>query len=172
MKTIYTLLLSVALTLGCIAADKCPLCKGALSTVGAIKDDTSLPSINLSVWNRSICANLLYSDASPICTTCWHAYSEALKKWERSSENPISFTQPLSAAIRGFPLPPSGSITSRVVYSHAVADGKPSESLFFWCRRSEDYLRRARRYADEHKLKFRVETADRLPADVYLYIDQ
>lgn len=172
LKAIYTLLLLLALTLGGVAADKCPLCKGNLSTVGTIKDDTSQPSLNLSVWNRSICANFGFSETSPICTTCWHAYSKVNERWERSSENPLSFTQPLSPAIRGFPLPPKDSITSSVVYSHEFASGISSEALFFWCRRSEDYLRRARKYAEEHKLKLRIETADRLPLEIYLYIDR
>src|SRR5690242_1593997 len=63
----------------------CPVCGGPLVKIGTVTDDTNALSKNISVWNRSICANLLYGDDSVICTRCWHAHSEFTGTWQRAS---------------------------------------------------------------------------------------
>jgi len=153
------------------AADACPVCGGKLTTVGTVTDDRTKPSKNISVWNRSICANMFYDDASVICTQCWLSYSKQFQRWERSSELPDSFRRPLSAGIRGFPVPPAKNIKSLVVYSQQIAGAKVSESVAFWCTDSDSLISDFRAYARKHNLSIRVEMQGRVRKQIYVAIE-
>ncbi len=135
----------------------CPLCGGALAKVGSITDDRSKPSLNVCVWNRSSCGNMMFGGDSVICTRCWQAYSEPMKKWEHGSEFPDSFYRPLSAAVREFPLPPAADLHSGVDYYQYFSNGKWSESICFWCTDSADLINGFRSYAEEHGLSMQVD---------------
>src|SRR5438067_1217833 len=101
----------------------CALCGAPTIATGAIEDDVSRPSKNLSVWNRSICGNPLYRPDAPICTRCWHAYSPTLKSWSLSLPDPNRFRQPLHTDIAGFPLPDEAGIRTHPVYEQQF-DGR------------------------------------------------
>ena len=151
------------------AGDICPLCGGKLVKAGSIKDDLAKPSKNSAVWNRSICANLLFNDDTIICTQCWMAYSEQSHLWERSSELPDSFYRPLSTAIRKFPAPPAREGQSSAVYSQQVFFGATAkESIAYWCADSTNFLSNIRAYAGEHNLVIHVDEQERIPGQVFV----
>ena len=154
-----------------LAADACPDCGGKLTKVGNVADDPTKPSKNISVWNRSICANMFYGDDSLICTRCWLSYSKQFQRWERSSELPDSFRRPLSPAIRGFPVPPAKNIKSLVVYSQQITGAQMSESVAFWCSDSADLIAGFRAYARKHGLSIRVEMQGHVPKQIYVAIE-
>jgi hypothetical protein len=135
----------------------CPICGSKLTTVGAVTDDTTQPSKNLCIWNRSICANQFYNDQSSICGQCWSSHFDLLNCWERSSELPASFHHPLAPAIANIPLPPKSSIKSLVVYSQKMENTKFSDSVHFWCVNNADTIQALRKYAEQHDLFIKID---------------
>lgn len=133
----------------------CGVCGGPVAEVSSIMDDTSKPSRNLSVWNRSICANLLYGAESRICTRCWHAWSSVSGAWSRALEDPREFQKPLHPSILRFPLPAAGDVKSRIVYAQEFDGGCRRESVGLWCVNDPQYVSRVRTYARERKLSLR-----------------
>ena len=125
----------------------CGVCGGPVTAVSSIADDRSKPSRNMSVWNRSICGNLLYGGDSRICTQCWHAYSSVLRKWSLALADPAGFQKPLHDSILRFPLPAASDVKSSVVYDQTIDGASRKESVLFWCVSDEQYLSRVRAYA-------------------------
>jgi hypothetical protein len=139
-----------------------------LAKVSDVFDDPSKPSLNLSVWNRSSCGNLLYGDDSVICERCRQAYSTTMQSWERSSELPDSFQRPLGEGIRKFPLPPAKVITSRVVYSQTWTATQKDESIAFWCVQSPELISAFRDYARQNGLSLRTKKWAEDPTQLYV----
>jgi hypothetical protein len=153
------------------ATDVCPLCGGKLVNVGNVPDDPAKPSLNLAVWNRSSCDNLLHGNDSVICTQCRHAYSTLMQRWERSSEMPDSFQRPLGEAICRFPLPPAKDIRSRVVYTQTWTPTQMTESVGFWCVHSPDLISAFRSYARQHDLSLRTQGWGEDPSQVFVVVE-
>src|SRR5688572_21581896 len=49
----------------------CPLCGGALTTVGKVSTRLAKPIRNCDVWGGVNCVNWGYQAKSLICTRCW-----------------------------------------------------------------------------------------------------
>ena len=156
------------LVLPLLAVDKCPVCGGAVTTVGKITDDETKPSKNQWVWNRSSCANLLFDEDSLICTRCWFAEDgNEPTTWMRSSVLPDSFFIPLTEAIRGFPAPKnSASYYQRFVGKQRI------ESLSFWCADSAELITSFRKYCREHVLTIELKRSERFPNEVFVDVGQ
>lgn len=148
--------------------EKCPHCGGSLTKVGLVKDDESKPSKNISVWNRSICGNVLIGADSPICTQCWLAYSKLLKRWERSIESRNAFRKPLAEAIQNVPLPSKKDIASLVVYSQSITGTNVMESVSFWCSDRSEVIAGLQSYADTNKLKITIRRSNADNASVII----
>ena len=148
----------------------CPVCRGRTANIRTVTDETNAPSRNLCVWNRSVCANLLYGPDSVICTQCWQARSPHLDRWERASEIADSFQKPLGPVIRGFPLPPSDRLRSRVVFTQAYANARFTESVAFWCVDREGVLAGLRGYCATNALTFSAET-NMIAGQIYVKIE-
>jgi hypothetical protein len=149
---------------------RCPICGGRIVKMGTVTDDTNLPSRNLCIWNRSICANPFYGPDSAICTRCWHAHRALTGNWERACESPASFQKPLSSAIQGVPLPPADAIRSRVVFTQTYDKKRFTESVAFWCVGDESLLARLRSYCTATQLTFHVES-NRIAGEVFITIE-
>jgi len=163
-------LVALVLVLPLLAfAAACPVCGGSVVKIATVVDDTNAPSRNLCVWNRSICANLFYGHDSVICTRCWHAHSDTLGKWERSSESPTTFQRPLRVVIGGVPLPSSDSLRSRVVFTQTFAK-KTTDSVAFWCVDSQSIQSALRAYCATNRLHLSAET-NRIAGQVYVRIE-
>ena len=84
----------------------CPICKGKLVEISKQKDDRSKPSKNVSVWNRSSCANMMFGQGSLICLKDNYAFDATwMKNWELSLFNKDGFSIALHQGIYNFPLP-------------------------------------------------------------------
>ena len=151
-------------------AASCPMCGARTVKLATVADDTNAPSKNLRVWNRSICANLLYGPDSDICTRCWHAHSITSGNWERASELPASFQRPLRAVIRGVPLPSPDGLRSRVVFKQTFAKKTFTDTVAFWCADSQNIQSLLRAYCATNRLHFSAET-NRLAGQIYVRIE-
>lgn len=149
MKFIVTIL-GLGITCGFGADEKvaCPVCQKQAVEIATQKDDTSKPSRNLRVWNRSICANLSFGEGSFICPIDGYAYEAQLKHWELSQENRDSFAHPLDHRISQFPLPDQKRIKSRTVYSQEFETlGKVRHSLLFWTVIDAAYFKKLQEFS-------------------------
>ena len=150
----------------------CPVCGGNLTVVGAIKDDTSRPSINLEVWNRSYHGYISepFSSNSQFCKKCHFAYDEISMKWRRASEAPDSFFVPLLPVVRGFPITESRPKNLRVVYTQTFSGQDASqgriESVGFWANDSELLRSKLENYASSNDLALHFYTALSMPGQV------
>jgi hypothetical protein len=145
----------------------CAVCGAPTVPIGTIHDDPTRPSPNLSVWNRSICANVLFGPNSSICTRCQHAYSPMMQRWMLALKDPNGFLKPLHHDIADFPLPQKERIKSLAVYSQEYDGQHFTESIGFWCAADESYLAIAQTYAAAHSLILNIER-ERLPHENYL----
>lgn len=144
----------------------CPLCGGPVVPVEQISDELEKPSRNISVWNRSICANQFFGSGSVICTRDWYAYSPKLKKWELSLNDASGFAVELDARIRYFPLPESSAIRSGVVYSQEIDEQATVDSVSYWCETDEDYLAKLPVLAPDVSIQI---LRDRLPGQTIVH---
>jgi hypothetical protein len=148
MKLITTIISYVILTVSVCADELCPVCQSILVDVTTQVDDKSKPSKNLSVWNRSICANPFFHKGSLICPRDGYAYEAQLKQWKLSLESRDSFAYPLDRKIYEFPLPVSKAIKSRTVYSQIFEKLDSIEhGLLFWTLLDDSYFTEIRKYA-------------------------
>jgi len=143
----------------------CLVCGRKLSRVEELVDNTSKPSRNLSVWNRSDCGNLMIDSDSLVCSHDWYAYSPVLKKWSLSVEDPNGFSIPLDERIRDFPFPPPQSIRSRIVYSQEIVEDTVTHSVRIWCKTDERYLTKL--LANRKNVSIEIER-NRLPGESYV----
>jgi hypothetical protein len=164
-------LVALALVLPLLAfAAACPVCGGSVVKTATVVDDTNAPSRNLRVWNRSICANLLYGSDSVICTRCWHAHSKVVGRWERAAESAGSFQIPLRAVIRDVPLPSADSLRSHVVFTQTFAKNTFADSVAFWCVNSQSIQSGLRAYCTTNRLHLSTET-NRIAGQIYVRIE-
>ncbi|MBK1884706.1 hypothetical protein JIN85_20005 [Luteolibacter pohnpeiensis] len=156
---------AIILALPLFGAGECPACGGVVTTVGKVADDETKPSKNQWVWNRSICANLLFDEDSLICTRCWLAKDKNQPDtWMRSSLLPDSFVIPLSDAIRRFPEP--GNYNQRFVGKRRI------ESMSFWCADSPDLIGKFQNYCKQHDLTLKLTRSERYPKEVFVDVEQ
>lgn len=150
----------------------CPLCGRHLTEVRSIKDDPSLQSVNLEVWNRSYHGDIAepYSENSPFCLRCHFAYADSPGQWRRASELRDSFYISLTQEIRDFPLAASILEKTRTVYRQVFSgfDGSQGrvESVGYWTSDSEGLRADLQAYADTHALAVRFFTAASMPGNV------
>ena len=160
--------LSSLLVLPSVAADKCPACGGAVTTVGKVTDDKTKESKNLEVWDRSSCAFTGHDEDSVICTRCWCVEDRTEPTvWIRSSKLPNSFFIPLSKAIREFPAPKDSA-----GYEQRFEGEKRIESLSFWCTDAPDLIAKYQRYCKEHDLTLELDRSERYPKKVFVDVEQ
>ena len=133
----------------------CGVCGGNVVPISSVADDRIKPSRNISVWNRSICANPFYRDSDVICTKCAHAYSTMLKAWSLALQDSGGFQKPLHVSILDFPLPSSSNVTFGIVYRQTLAASNRTDSVSFWCLDDEQYLAIIQRYSGSSGLSLR-----------------
>jgi len=150
----------------------CPICGGQLVSVGELADDTSLPSKNLDVWNRSYHGDPswpFFQNESPVCSRCYIAYTGFSNKWTKSNESADAFFVPLAQAVASFPLPPIALITSRVVYSQEFAgieaSGGRQEAVGMWFRNSPTALDAMHLHAESNNLALTTDTSPSNPGE-------
>lgn len=172
MRVIGSILIVCAVICGCRrdngAPRACGSCGGSVELIASVADDTSKPSRNLSVWNRSVCGNILYGEDDVICTQCSHAYSSMLKAWSLSLQDSRGFQKPLASSILDLPLPTGTNVKSSIVYSQECDVSNRTESVAFWCLDDQNYLAKAQAYADEMNLVLKIDRKERFPSQVYL----
>jgi hypothetical protein len=147
----------------------CPICDGLLIPAHRIALEPNQPSKNVSVWNGSICGNLIFGADSPVCSQCWHAYSVTLNKWLRSSELPDTFYRPLSNRIRNVPLPPAKDTHGSIIYLQELLPGR-EESVSFWTVNDTGTLSKLRKYADENQLILTADQHGSMAGDVFVVL--
>ena len=131
----------------------CPVCGGKLVRVDSVRDSSSKPSKNFSVWRRGKqCLISRYVGGSPVCTRCWFAQSLEGGEWSRYSDNRDAFFHPFCAALRNFPLPDK----EHLFYEQRFQNGKRSEQMSFSFDGSKDYLEKAQAYARDNALNFEL----------------
>jgi hypothetical protein len=153
-----------------LLASRCPVCGGKLARAGSLNDDTTAPSRNICVWNRSICGNLLYGPDSVVCTRCWYARSPQLRQWERRLGDPDGFRQPLRPEVRRVPLPTGDRLRYSAVFWQAYADKAFTDGVAFWCADDAALLSRLRDYCTTSHLTLTAETATSQPGAVCINI--
>ncbi len=151
-----------------VRPSSCGVCGNAVVPISSISDDTSKPSLNIAVWDRSSCGNLLFWDDDVICTQCRSAYSSLFKKWLLALEDPTAFHQPLHHGIRHFPLPDASNIKSLVVYDQVFSITDRTDSVAFWYLGDDIYLSRIQSYASTNSLDLNVNQPGRLPDQVFI----
>ena len=165
MKSIATILFALLALdiLSVEAGELCPVCRSQLVDVTTQTDDASKPSRNLSVWNRSSCANMFFGQGSWICPRDGYAYEAQMKQWELSLEDRDAFALPLDRSIYGFPLPDGKRIKSRTVYSQEFSTLESvKHGLLFWTVIDEQYFDKIRQYTKKNGLILEIEPhADR-----------
>lgn len=160
--------LASLLVLPLMAADKCPVCGGAVTTVGKVTDDKTKESKNQEVWDRSSCAFTGHDDDSVICTRCWLVQDRTEPKvWIRSSVLPDSFFIPLSKAIREFPAPKDSAS-----YDQRFEGEKRIESMSFWCTDAPDLITKFQKYCKQHALILELKRSERYPKEVFVDVQQ
>ncbi len=160
----------VSLSAALVVTWRCPVCGGWLVSAAKLSDDTTRPSRNLCVWNRSICANLFYGPGSVICTRCWYAHSPRSRRWERSIAYSDGFYHPLRPEIRGVPVPGGDRLRGLAVFSQVYAHGAFTDSVAFWCIDNAGYITGLRHYCTTNHLTLTDERAASMPGDVYIKI--
>jgi hypothetical protein len=138
------------------ALPNCPICGTETLLVSEQKDDTSKPSRNISVWNRSMCGNSMFKGESSICPKDDYAYDASMMKWWMLSlENKDGFSLPLKNSVYEFPV--SAEADSRVVYSQQfITKDTVRHSLSFWCKTDNDYFQVIRNYAKKSGLDLEI----------------
>src|ERR1043166_7317953 len=153
MKTVIFLALLLGTITTSSAAVSCPICGRQTVDVTTQQDDLSKPSVNLCVWNRSMCANEFYGKGSLICPHDHYAYEAQLKTWNKSVQDRDAFPLPLHPSIYSFPLPPTPQILSRVVYSQTFASLSSVEhSVLFWCKTDDAFFKQLEEYSKAQRV--------------------
>jgi len=158
----------LVMLVGCVHSEpqRCPVCGGAVVPIEQVQDDTSKPSRNLAVWNRSSCGNLLFGPGSTICPRDWYACSAFSRKWELSLEDPKGLALEMDGRILDLPLPDKGKIRSLVVYSQSIDGDGVVHSVGFWSDTDESYLDRLNDYAKRAGINVKIER-ERTPGQTY-----
>lgn len=132
---------------------KCPSCNKECTPIFEIKDDVTKPSKNLSVWNRSMCASLIFY--THVCKEHFYAYCLTFKKWELSLEGKNAFPIKLHKSIHQMPI--SKKPRYRVVYSQEIYEKRREDSVAFWFIHDEKYIHYVKDYVKANNLEMRLE---------------
>jgi len=139
------------------ALPDCPVCGTETLLVSEQNDDTSKPSRNISVWNRSMCGSSMFKGDSSICPKDHYAFDASMMKWWiLALENKDGFALPLEKAVYDFPV--TEKANSRVVYyQHFINKDTVRHSLHFWCETDHSYFQVIREYAKKSGLNLEIE---------------
>ncbi len=152
------------------ALPDCPVCGTETLLVSEQKDDTSKPSRNISVWNRSMCGNSMFKGDSSICPKDHYAYDASMMKWWiLGLESKDGFALPLEESVYDFPV--TEKANSRVVYyQHFIKTDSIRHSLSFWCETDHAYFDVIREYAKKEGLSLEIEI-DRRENRSYIVVE-
>jgi len=172
MKAHFTIFIFLCITCIAHADTRCPVCKRELVDVTKQKDDTSKPSRNIGIWNRSMCGNRSYGDGSLMCLHDNYAYDATLmNRWGLALENRDGFAIPLAKAIYNFPLPIDENIKSRVVYDQDFKTlSSVTHSLLYWCSTDKRFFKKVKAYSKEHGLALEIDK-NRKPGESIISVE-
>ena len=173
--TLVTCLITVLVSGPIFAQDICPVCKHKTVLISEMKDDRSLPSKNVDVWNRSSCGfGISYGEGSTICPHDYYAYdadimsrrhftkeelqSYGLRLWSLTLGDKDGFGLHLDKDIYNFPIPSGEEVNARVLYHQSLNDLSDVEhGVTIWVLANDSYIRVIETYAVQHKIQLSIE---------------